>query len=138
MDNPGRIKLSVSISDLDNAIGIFEKRFRKHTGVDWKIRNNLHKYTGNYIISPESIKTSKTETDEDPYHKAEQILKDVNFEINQNNSTDQDLIKTSSVQLSNLFPRIFKKQIHLDSNESIKKVKETLFEYKKKQQEIEE
>jgi len=54
VDKTGRARLSASIADLDKAIGTFEKRFRKHTGVDWAIRSNFHKYTGHYIYPSES------------------------------------------------------------------------------------
>ena len=72
--------------------------------------------------------------------KAKKILKDVSFEINHNDSTDENLIKNGSVQFYNLFPSLFKKQINLNSNEAIQKAKEKLDEYLEAQEmeEIEE
>jgi hypothetical protein len=64
-------------------------------------------------------------------------LKDISFEINQNDSADENLIKNGSNEFFNLFPSLFKKQINLNSNESIKKAKEKLEEYMESQ-EIEE
>jgi hypothetical protein len=133
-DKPGTYKTSTAIDDLNKAIGIFEKRFRVHTGVDWENRH-IDEFIGNYTIYND--KPSMVESDDDPITKAKQILKDISFEINQNDSADENLIKNGSNEFFNLFPSLFKKQINLNSNDSIKKAKEKLEEYMESQ-EIEE
>ena len=104
---------------------IFEKRFKEKTNVDWDKRDRLKDVTGDYEINEED--ESLESLDNDLFDKAEELLKDILFEIvvdsKINNKIDKEFIKRLRNELIIAIPNLFEKVVF----NSLDSIKESFF-----------
>ena len=139
----GQNRMSFPFDDVKDAIVTFEKRFKDKTHVDWKMRGETDEYQGEYKMADidSNNELFVGENQKDPFDEANQILIDICYEINIKSKFDEnykDFCTQQTNILVNLLPNVFKKNLILDSNDSIIKANIALNEYRKVQEESEE
>ena len=117
----GQKRMSFPFDNPNDAVIIFEKRFKEKTNVDWDKRDRLKDVTGDYEINEED--ESLESLDNDLFDKAEELLKDILFEIvvdsKINNKIDKEFIKRLRNELIIAIPNLFEKVV-FNSLDSIK------------------